>query len=61
MIYLSCDNVDKSERGVVIDQSVFFAWIYQWIEVLRCSKPQTYSKSGSTDYVKKYRPSQWFM
>ena len=23
MVYLSCDNVDKSERGVVVDQSIF--------------------------------------
>ena len=23
MVYLSCDNVDKSERGAVVDESVF--------------------------------------
>ncbi|GJX89691.1 hypothetical protein Tco_0341705 [Tanacetum coccineum] len=47
MGYLSCDNVDKTERGADIDQSIFSP---EFI-VLTCSKPQTCFNSRSADNV----------
>nr|GEW87815.1 ATP-dependent DNA helicase RRM3-like [Tanacetum cinerariifolium] len=47
MGYLSCDNIDKTERGAAIDQSIFSP---EFI-VLTCSKPQTCFNSQSVDNV----------